>query len=152
MSSPRCGPGPGVILAVFVRAESRRNGTRWRAGAGLVAQASRQDRDEPLTGTLLSGQAGLGLVGEWLAAGRRIVLRTTRRGVSRLSGQARRQDRGCSGAGQVAVDLPGNVALEDPDHLGLGAAFGQKVCTRLEHRKLQYRQPCTACIKASQGW
>jgi hypothetical protein len=37
-----------------------RDGTRWRAVPEW--QDSRQDRDEPRAGTLLSGQAGLGLV------------------------------------------------------------------------------------------
>src|SRR5215470_18911487 len=50
-------------------------GPRWCVDAG---PGSRQDRDEPRTGTLLLGQAGPGPAGEeaGLAAGRQIVLRT----------------------------------------------------------------------------
>jgi hypothetical protein len=34
--------------------------------------------------------------------------------------------RGDSGAGQPVAGLPGDVALEDPDHLGLAPALGQR--------------------------
>ena len=37
------------------------------------------------------------------------------------------------------------VVMHDPEG-------NEKVCSRPDHRKLQYCQPCTACIKACQGW
>src|SRR5215472_18314742 len=75
-------------------------------------------------GTLLSRQARprSGRVkGHGLAAGRQIARKTTRKGVSadyRARPAAKIRSR--SGPGQPVVDLPGHVALEDADHLGLG--------------------------------
>ena len=87
-----------------------------RTGMSHGRARSYQDRQAP---------ARRGRDEGWRRAGRSFSGRPSVRGVSRLSGQARRQDRDASGPGQVVVDLPGNVALEDPDHLGLGAAFAQ---------------------------
>ena len=48
-------------------------------------------------------------------------------GVSRISGQACCCERGYA-AWEVAVDLAGDVTLEDADDLGLGAALFDRRC------------------------
>lgn len=59
-----------------------------------------------------------------MAAGRQIVLRTTRLvGVSRFLGQARRLILGVLVAAQEGVDLAGDVAFEYSDDLAFGESF-----------------------------
>jgi len=101
--------------------------TRRDADAGLAG--SRQDREEPRAGTLLSGQADLGpaeQVKGWRRAGRSLSGQPRVRGCQPIIGPGPPPGSGdASGPGQVTVDLPGDVPLEDPDHLGLGTALGQ---------------------------
>ena len=63
----------------------------------------------------------------------------SRGGVGHIGGQTRRSDRGAS-RGEVAVDLAGDVALEDAHDLGLGAAFGE--CAVRRRRGCAGRSSC----------
>jgi hypothetical protein len=106
--APRVVKGSFLLLGVFV--------------VGGV----RQDTDGPRWGKLLVGQHGFPVDEEGgLAAGRRIVLRTTPAnwGVSADSGVRPAARTWRSGGAEVVVDLAGDVALEHSDDLFLGLAF-----------------------------
>ena len=58
--------------------------------------------------------------GRWVEWRVERIVRKTAGGVGAFEGQTRHSDLGRSASGEVAVDLAGDVALEDTHDLGLG--------------------------------
>ena len=106
-----CGPGGKAVMAGLLPVVTTGPRLAVRTGMSHVRARSYQDRLGPGFGRVRS-------IG-WRRAGRSLSGQP-RPGCQPIIGPGPPPGSGMSGPGQVVVDLPGDVPLEDPDHLGLG--------------------------------